>query len=202
MDSSQHWAALIESARNGCDEALAHIINQFREYLLLVADREIGMQVQAKFDASDVVQISLVEAMSAIDQFKGSSEDEIRGWLTSIVMHNLQDESRRYTKTIARSVDRENAASGILDTVEDGLGETPSAVISNSEQDQRLRLLIEQLPTQQQNVLECRHKFGMSYTRIAAKLQISEEVARKSWSRATAQLRQWLKEEDSEERSL
>ena len=152
-DGSSQWKILIEAARNGCDDALGLIVNKFRDDLLAVADREISTQLQAKFDAADVVQTSLVDAMNSIDQFNGSSEQEIRAWLTKIVLNNLRDEARRYTKTHARAVDRENNSSSILEVLLDDLSKTPSAMMSIQEQISHLKLLIEKLPQQQQLVL-------------------------------------------------
>lgn len=194
-DSSSQWEFLIEEARRGCGDALSRIVNEFREYLLLVADREIGIQLQAKFDASDVVQTSLVEAVKSIDKFRGSSEKEIRAWLTKIVLNNLQDEARRYTKTHARAVDRENASSSIFEALRDNKFDSPSALLSVQEQYSRLKLLIEKLPEQQQIILTYRHKHELSYLQIAERLDISEATARKIWSRATTKLREWLQED-------
>ena len=191
-ESSSQWETLIEAARKGCDDALSRIVKEFREYLLLVADREIGTQLQAKFDAADVVQTSLVDAMSSIDQFKGSSEKEIRSWLTKIVLNNLQDEARRYTKTSARAVDREKNSSSIINVLRDDLIESPSTSLSTQEQDSRLKMLIEKLPQQQQGVLACRHQHELSYQQIAERLGITEATARKICSRARIQLREWL----------
>ena len=192
---SSEWKSLIEAAQNGSDDALSRIISEFREYLLSVADREISTQLQAKFDAADVVQTSLVEAMSSIDQFKGSSEKGIRSWLTKIVLNNLKDEARRYTKTHARAVDRENSSSSIFKILRDDIAKTPSAMLSTQEQDSRLQRLIEKLPQQQQVVLAYRHKHEMSYQEIAERLDITDAAARKIWSRATGQLRKWLQED-------
>ena len=194
-DSSSRWKLLIEAARNGSEDALSRIVDEFREYLLVVADREIGTQLQAKFDAADVVQTSLVDAMNSIDQFRGSSEQEMRSWLTKIVLNNLQDEARRYTKTQARAVDRENTSGSILEVLLDDLSKTPSALLSTQEQVSRLKLLIEKLPQQQQVVLDYRHQHEMSYPQIAERLGIEEATARKIWSRATIQLRKWLQED-------
>ena len=195
-ESSSQWETLIEAARKGCDDALSRIVKEFREYLLLVADREIGTQLQAKFDAADVVQTSLVEAMSSIDQFKGSSEKEIRSWLTKIVLNNLHDEARRYTKTHARAVDRESNSSNILEFLRDDIRKTPSALLTTKEQESRLKSLIKKLPQQQQDVLAYRHEQELSYQEIAERLDITEAAARKIWSRATIQLRAWLKEDN------
>jgi len=194
-DSSSQWKILIEAARKGCGEALSRIVKEFREELLKVADREIGTQLQAKFDAADVVQTSLVDAMNSIEQFKGSSQQEMRSWLTKIVLNNLQDEARRYTKTHARAVDRENTSSTILEVLRDDLSDTPSALLSTQEQELRLKLMIKKLPQQQQVVLAYRHLHELSYPQIAERLDIEEATARKIWSRATIQLRQWLQEE-------
>ena len=56
------WEDLINAARNGCDESLAMIVQQLRDYLLLVARGGIGDQVRSKFSGSDVVQMSLIDA--------------------------------------------------------------------------------------------------------------------------------------------
>lgn len=199
-DDSSQWRILIEEARSASAssvDALGRLVNKFRDHLLAVADREIGTQLQAKFDASDVVQISLVEAMGSIDQFRGSSKDEFRSWLTKIVLHNLQDEARRYTKTHSRSIARENTSAGILEALRDDLHRTPASILSAHEQELQLKTLIKRLPEQQQLILDCRHQLEMSYQEIAEKLDITEAAARKLWSRATIQLREWLNEESS-----
>jgi len=157
-------------------------------------DGEIGTKLQAKFDAADVVQTSLVEAMSSIERFRGSSEQEIRTWLTKIVLSNLQDEARRYTKARSRAVDREHSSSSIFRVLSDELNESPSALMSLQEQDAHLKCLIEKLPQQQQLVLAFRQD-ELSYSQIAGRLDITEAAARKLWSRATIQLREWIKED-------
>ena len=92
-------------------------------------------------------------------------------------------------------MDREKNSSSIINVLRDDLIESPSTSLSTQEQDSRLKMLIEKLPQQQQDVLAYRHQHELSYQQIAERLGITEAAARKIWSRATIQLREWLKED-------
>jgi len=192
------WGQLISAARNGCDESLAKIVQQLRGYLLLVARGGIGDQLRSKFSGSDVVQMSLIEASNSIDKFSGSSEAEIRAWLREIVMHNLFDESKRYTQTQRRSISRERSMDQASFVLPDEIGETASVMMRRNESDSLLRRLIDRLPQQQRRAVEGRHRYGFSYSEIASQLGISESAARSAYSVGKGKLRDWLLVEGSE----
>ena len=186
------WPALIEAARRGCDDALGQIVSRLRSYLLLVAEQGLGNSVRAKFSASDVFQFSMLEAQQSIESFHGNSEAELRHWLKKIVIHNLTDQARRFTDTQSRDVNREV---GIIDSqiaFHSPKSETPSRHIRRKEEDEELLRAVARLPPMQRQVLEARHRDGQTYEQIAKTLQISEVSARRQWSQAVAQLRQWL----------
>ncbi len=183
------WNELIEQAKGGCDLALVEIIEQFETYLLMVAKTGMKNSLQGKFGASDILQISLIEAHKSIEKFNGTSVSEIRNWLKRIVLNNLLDQSKQYTGTHKRSLDRENAM-GSRD-LPSGL-DTPSVVIRREETDAKLMQLVDALPEKQRFVVEARHRFGLSYAEIAVQLGTSEVNARQLWSRAVKQLRERL----------
>ena len=68
---------------------------RFREYLSLLARVQLGSRLQGKFDASDVVQQTLLEAYAKRDQFRGG-ESERAAWLRQILAHNLADALRTF----------------------------------------------------------------------------------------------------------
>jgi len=185
------WDELIQQAKVGDDSALVQIVKQFETYLLMVAKTRIGNSIQAKFGASDIVQISLLEARQSITHFNGNSKGEMRQWLKRIVVNNLLDQSKQFTGTRKRSLERENST-GLLD-FQSGQ-DTPSVMIRREESDAELRQLVEELPERQRFVVEARHRFGMSYAEIAKQIGTSESNARQLWSRAAKQLRDGLSE--------
>jgi len=192
-DNSENWSGLIQKARAGCDQALVELIGHFESYLLLVANKRIGIPLQAKFGASDIVQMSLMEARESIGQFEGTSEGEIRGWLKRIVLNNLLDQSKQFTGTRKRSVARERSLT--LVATQPSRMQTPSVMIRRRETDSELKNLVDQLPENQKRVVEGRHRFGLSYFQIAQQMNITEANARQLWSRAARRLREGLEEE-------
>lgn len=187
----EHWQRLIRTARGGCDQALVQVVNHFRSYLLMIANDQIGNSLQAKFGASDILQQSFLDVRRSLPQFRGSTELEMREWLKTIVLNNARDHARRFAKTRKRDVARETALTATeLPSQQD----TPSVVIRRRERDWELKRLVEQLPEAQKRVIEARHRDGLSYPKVAEHLGITETHARKLWSRATTQLRVWLRE--------
>ena len=184
------WSSLIQTAKSGCDQAMIQLVNQFEAYALMVAENQISGALQAKFGASDIVQMSLMEAHESINQFDGSSENEFRGWLRRIVMNNLLDQSKQFTKTRKRSLAREDSATKVA--LQASKQQTPSSILSRKESDHELKRLVDDLPERQKFVVEARHRFGLSYLSIAQKLEISEANARQLWSRAIKSLRRDL----------
>ena len=192
-ENSENWDDLIQKAKSGCDQALVHLVSHFEAYLLLVAKNRIGTSLQAKFGASDIVQMSLMEARESIGRFLGTSEGEIRGWLKRIVLNNLLDQSKQFTGTRKRSVGRERSLNFVA--TQPSKQQTPSVMIRRRETDSELKNLVEQLPENQKRVVEGRHRFGLSYFQIAQQMEITEANARQLWSRAARQLREGLEKE-------
>lgn len=190
--TTTNWEALIESARDGCDVALAEVFDRLHDYLLLMGNKEIGCHVQSKFGASDICQMSLMEARDSIGTFSGSSEAEIRSWLKRIMMHNLLDESRRYTQTQIRSVERETPIEQFEFPLQDSNQPNPVHALVQRESDETLRRLIEQLPPRQQRVIQLKHQHGFTLAEIAKEMQTSEYQIRKLSAAARTQLSNWL----------
>lgn len=73
-------------------------LGRFRPYLQMLARLEFDEVLQAKLDASDIVQQTLLEAHQALDEFRGKSDQQKAAWLRRILVRNLADEVRRFRR--------------------------------------------------------------------------------------------------------
>ena len=191
-DNSIEWTNLIRQAREGDDSALGLIVSRLRNYLLLVANAEMQPSIRSKFCGSDIIQQSMLEAHQAIGAFRGTTESELKAWLKKIVLSNLVDETRRYQKTRKRDTSREVPVDWHAQPLAQPNGQTASWMVSKNEFDQQLFIAIHELPARQRHVIEARHRDAMPYSKIAVELNITEDAARKLWTRGVNSLKRTL----------
>ena len=186
------WKDLLQKARKGDEVALGAVCERLRSYLMLVADEGMGDDLRGKFGASDIVQQSMLEAAQDIDRFSGSTEKEFRIWIKKILHHNLIDVARSFRDTSGRDISREETGSRNLHEQLFANADTPSEFMQRAEADEELARAVQLLPTRKREIIEMRHRDGLSYKEIAEKLNVSEIAARKIWSRAIEDLRRAL----------
>src|SRR6516164_7571588 len=92
-DEMADW---LTQARAGSQEALGHALEGSRPYLLAIAGRQLGRELQAKDGASDLVQQTFLEAQRDFARFEGTSEAELLAWLRHMLLHNVGKLRRRY----------------------------------------------------------------------------------------------------------
>ena len=189
-----HWIA---AARGGSDVALGRLMELCRQYLLLVANQELDVDLRAKGGASDLVQETFLEAHRDFRQFHGSTHGEVLAWLRSILRNNLSNFRRQYAGTRMRQIQREFSLNGLdsrsrLEGTLAASSASPSARIAGDEQSAALDCAIVRLPLDYQEVILLRHEQGLSFSEIARLMDRSPEAARKLWTRAVCQLRKEL----------
>jgi len=191
----ERWLA---DARCGSQEALGSLLETFRNYLLMVANRGLDPQLQAKGGGSDLVQETFLEAQRAFGQFHGGTEAELLHWLRTILHNNLANFRRRYWATEMRAVTREVALEDVGPLGDSAAAlaadlPTPSRAAMAKEEAQKLQRALERLPESHRRVVLLRNRDHRSFEEIGAALGRSAEATRKLWVRAIAQLQKELK---------
>jgi RNA polymerase sigma-70 factor (ECF subfamily) len=197
LPSDERFETLLRAARGGDSNSLGRLLQSFRDYLLLVARRELATDLQSKVGPSDVVQDTFLQAQHGFAAFQGQTAVELAAWLQRMLRHNLVHCARRYRLDDPRGQGREVAlAPGSLEGTAEGplVAETPtpSKWAMAQEREELLRQALARLPEAYQQVIVLRHREGGSFEEIGRALQRSSEAARKLWGRAIQQLQREL----------
>jgi len=188
---------LLGHAQNGNPEHLGQLLENYRHYLRLLARLEIGRNLQAKLDASDLVQDTLLEAHRNFSGFQGASETQFVCWLRQIMAASLANLLRRYLGTQGRDVRLERQLAVQLDQssrlMDRGLidpGSSPSQQASRREQAVLLADALARLPEDYREVIILRHLQGLSFAEVSSRMGRSLDSVEKLWMRGLARLRQ------------
>ena len=190
---------LVRLARAGNGAALGQLLEQYRNYLAMLARLQIGRRLQGKVDASDLVQETFLEAYRDFGQFRGMTEQELVSWLRRILAWNLANLVQRYCGARRRDVrlERELAAemeqsSRVLDLGLMAKASSPSQQAVRREQAVLLADALEQLSADYREVLMLRHLEELSFPEVARRMGRSLDSVKNVWVRALAQLRRVL----------
>ncbi|HKB02640.1 MAG TPA: sigma-70 family RNA polymerase sigma factor [Gemmataceae bacterium] len=192
--SSPDAAQWLSAARGGSREALGRLLEACRDYLLLVANQELDVDLRAKGGASDLVQQTFLEAQRDFGAFQGASEEELLAWLRRLLVHNLADFARRYRGTGKRRAEREVALEGDSAAAGPAAGlaadtPSPSGRAVAREEDEGLERALARLPEDYRTVIVLRYREERSFEEIGQLIDRSPNAARKLWLRAVERLR-------------
>jgi RNA polymerase sigma-70 factor (ECF subfamily) len=192
---------LLRDARAGNADALGRLLEGCRNYLLMVANRELSPVVQGKLGPSDLVQETLGKALEDFGRFQGGSEDELLAWLRCILRNRLRNAVRHH---LARQANREVSLS---DKSVDGPAHRLSARTGPPDEQalarERLALLelaLAALPEHYRQIIHWRQNERLSFAEIGQRLDRSENAARKLWTRALDELGRLLEDGDEQHR--
>jgi RNA polymerase sigma-70 factor (ECF subfamily) len=180
---------LVLGARSGSAEALGELFEFLRVRLLGKAAKLLPPDLQAKYGASDFVQLTFLEAQQRFLEFRGRSVGELLRWFTAILQHNIQDATRSHRGTAKRQMSRELSPGTceLYEAVQNRLpddGPTPDETAIEREEVQALLLAVERLPPQARFVIRCRVYEDLSFEQIGARLNCSAKCVRTIWRRS------------------
>lgn len=206
VDGSASFAEQLAAAQRGLPAELGEILNSFRNYLLLIANRELGESIQAKIGASDIVQETFLQAEKIVNRFEGSSRQEFAAWLAQILEFKLSQTRRHFAGSQKREVARERS----LEPLEEQLfrdlrlpeAESPSACCAQCEEGAAIDAAIRRLPTDYRVEIELRSLQGKTFAEVGQALNRTTDAARMLWGRAVLRLRKELQADRSTKTDL
>jgi len=189
---------LLDRARGGAQEDRDRLFAASRSYLGLVARTQVETHLQAKVDASDLVQQTLMEAHRDFERFQGASEGEWLAWLRRILAHNTADFIRRYRGTAKRATSREvSAPVGRSDrSTFIALGEPADSIETPSQQmvrrDDQLAIAaaLETLTPDHREVIVLRNLERLSFEEVAVRMGRTRPAVQMLWMRAIKKLQE------------
>jgi RNA polymerase sigma-70 factor (ECF subfamily) len=191
--TGRRLAPLLQAARVGSKDAMGALFEACRDYLLLVANDQLGVDLRQKAAPSDLVQQSLAEACQDFPKFTGTSDGEVLIWLRRILLNNITDMTRGYRGTAKREIGREVPLVG--DDSADAMVRylaspepSPIALAVASEEQRLLELALARMPIHYVEVIRLRNLDYRSFPEIGVALDLSADSARKLWERAVERL--------------
>jgi RNA polymerase sigma-70 factor (ECF subfamily) len=174
-------------------------LERFRSWLGLLARLQVEPRSRAKFDPSDIVQQTLLEAVRDRPKFRGETEAELAAWLRRILVHVLLHEVRRYGGAQRRDVGREVSLEEALAESTRQLGaalaapgSSPSDRAGRHEMELRLADALARLPADYAEIILLRNVEGLPHEEVARRMGRGVGAVRMLWVRALARLRQEL----------
>ena len=204
-DPSSSVVDLIDEFRRGNAGVRDRLLQHYRPWLVTLVRMQGHDGLQHKFDASDVVQQTMLEAVRDLPQFQGSTEAEFAAWLRQILAHTLGHEVRRFRGTDKRDVSREVSIDQSLEQSSMRLRQmladdasSPSHQAARAEQEVILAEVLERLPDDYRQIIVLRNLEGVSHEEAARRMNRNEGAVRMLWVRALAHLKKELQRQNSD----
>ena len=173
-------------------------LERYRSWLALLARLQVDARFRAKFDPSDIVQQTLLEAVRGWPKFRGATDAELTAWLRQILAHVLQHEMRRYgvpRRDLGRELSLEAVIAESSRRLGDALaapGSSPSEHAGRKELELRLADALSRLPADYAEVILLRNVESLPHEEVARRMGRGTGAVRMLWVRALARLREEL----------
>jgi RNA polymerase sigma-70 factor (ECF subfamily) len=171
------------AAKQGDENARGELLNTFRPYLNVIAQRMLDDRIQGRMDFSDVVQATFLEASRDFHSFRGDTVESFLAWLRNILRNNISTAHQEHLATQKRSARREvsmaspagdNGSEVQLANMLPAETSTPSQRLMRDEAAVVLANCMEQIPDTQRDAIRMRYLEGMSLKEISQKMDKSE----------------------------
>lgn len=190
---------LLKLARGGDSDALGSLLQQFQNYLTLLAQLQLDRQLKVKVDPSDVVQETFLQAHRGFQQFRGTSRQELMVWLRQILASQVATQARRFYGAQRRDVrlerkldDEMDRSSRALDQALLNVSSSPSQKATRQERAVILADALTHLPPDYRQVIMLHQLKGLELAEVAVHMDRSLASVKKLWLRALVKLRETL----------
>jgi RNA polymerase sigma-70 factor, ECF subfamily len=156
--------------QQSCD---ADQLEQFREYLNLLARLQVGQKYRRKIDPSAVVNATLFAAHRQMEDGLESNIENTVAWLRQRLAYDLADAIRVLHRE-KRDIDRECSLEQSLQRSDtritqclEAIQSSPSERAMRHERSMRLAVALSQLPESQREAVELHHLQGHAISELA-----------------------------------
>ena len=177
-------------------------LEKFRAYLNLLARVQMGGDVRRRHAPSDMVQLTLLQAHRAFQDFRGGTYAEMAAWLRRILARNLAHAYRDMHRA-KRDAGVERSLEGALEGSSAKLGRllasketSPSQKVVRTEQLLRLAHAVERLPDARREAIVLHYWEELPIAEIAARLDRTSASIAGLLHRALKGLRAALEEDE------
>lgn len=171
---------VIRRVQSGDAGAREQLLARFLPLLRRWAHGRLPRQIRDLNDTDDLVQVTLVKALSRLGDFESAGPGAFLAYLRMALLNQVRDEIRRHQRRPEHAeIDSELAESGNVGVVDHLIG---------SERMQAYEHALAALPKRQQGLIVMRVEFGMSYPEIAVEVGGTADAVRVMVARAIVQL--------------
>jgi RNA polymerase sigma-70 factor (ECF subfamily) len=197
-NNSADTPRLLDQARAGDKAALNELFARHRARLRRMVELRLDRRLQARIDASDVIQEAYVDVVNRLDEYLQKPNYPLFLWLRLIVGERLLKLHRHHLGTQMRDAGMEvsiyrgalpEASSAALAAQLLGKYTSPTQAALRAERMLRLQEALNTLDLMDREVLSLRHFEEMSLAETALSLGIEESAAAKRYIRALKRLK-------------
>lgn len=189
---------LLERARLGDRAALDHIFSRHRDRLRRMVEMRLDWRLQARIDASDVIQDAYLEVATRLDDYFRDARLPFFLWVRLVVGEQLINLHREHLGAQMRDARREvslyhaalpEASSAALAAQLLGKQTSPTQAAVRAERVLRMQEAINTLDPIDREIISLRHFEQLTRSEAAQVLGIEEGAAAKRYIRAMKRLK-------------
>jgi len=203
------FTAHLSQARHGNESSMGILLQQYRNYLAVLAATQFKQRLKPRVDPSDIVQDTLLRACKHFGQFRGGTKPELLAWLRQILVNSLAQFVEQHVLAERRDVRREVSIEQIGASLEHSTvqlakllpagGDSPSRAIQQHEEEVKLADRLATLQDDYRRVLMLRNLQELPFEQVAIHMERSVGATRMLWLRAMEKMRSVYREEETDE---
>jgi RNA polymerase sigma-70 factor (ECF subfamily) len=183
-------AKCLKQWHGGDRQGLEALLERHLPWIREQVHKQMGPVLRMRGETGDFVQETVVSILQHGPRFIVSDEHHFRALLYKIVENTLKKQYRRYTaKRRDIKLDRPLPSDTVLRLdPPDGSVQTPSKVVAQKEREEWIRLGLELMEPEDQEIINLRQTDEFSFAEIGERLGISEGAAQMRHTRAVRRL--------------
>lgn len=172
-------------------------LESYHSYLRLLTRLHLDERLRGKVDPSDVVQQTMLRAVQAWGQFRGTAPEQRLAWLRQIlarVLCNLSRDLHRDKRDVSREINPDilDRSSARLEALVVADQTSPSEVAARGELVLRLAAALEELPPDQREAITRHYLLSQSLAQVGESLERSPAAIAGLLQRGLQKLRHLL----------